>query len=46
MPQKLTRALLAALLGLALAFGVSWAASATIPTTVAGDPGNGSGGGG
>lgn len=46
MLQRIQRALLAALLGLALAFGASWTTGATPTPTVAGDPGNGSGGGG
>lgn len=46
MRQKLNHALLAALLGLALVFGASWATSSVAqPATVACNPGTCGGGG-
>jgi hypothetical protein len=39
MLQKLKHIILATLLGLALAFGVSWVTSADLPATVAYNPG-------
>jgi hypothetical protein len=46
MPQKFTRALLAALLGLALALGASWAAGANSAVYQVADPSGSSGGNG